>query len=304
MAQIVLVHGIAQEQRSAAELEAEWTPSLVGGLENAGHPGLAKRVRTGEFTIRMAFYGNQFLTPDHQGAEADALTADGQSAADELAVELLRNAAGSVDLGDAREARIALAALLGDRPDTQGVIKSSLVRVAGALDRLPWFGRGALSASASVKRTLTQVTRYLGEPAIRAHAINAVSEHLDDETRVVIGHSLGSVAAYETLRAHRPTRPIPLLLTLGSPLGLSAISTRLHPQPPDFPTAVHRWVNIASPDDIVAARPDLHAIFDRGRPPGAVFEGTWKVDNGSKPHQINFYLTKRSCGDAVAGALT
>jgi hypothetical protein len=54
----------------------------------------------------------------------------------------------------------------------------------------------------------------------------------------------------------------------------------------------------------VAARRELHAVFDRDRPHDAVFEDTWNVDNGSKPHQINFYLTKKSCGTAVADALT
>ena len=49
MATIVLVHGIAQEQRSAAELETEWLPSLAGGLENAGHTPLADRLRDGAF---------------------------------------------------------------------------------------------------------------------------------------------------------------------------------------------------------------------------------------------------------------
>jgi hypothetical protein len=37
----VLVHGIAQEQRSADELEAKWLPALAGGLRIAGYPDLA-----------------------------------------------------------------------------------------------------------------------------------------------------------------------------------------------------------------------------------------------------------------------
>jgi hypothetical protein len=39
----------------------------------------------------------------------------------------------------------------------------------------------------------------------------------------------------------------------------------------------------------VAARPQLHAIFDRDRRHDAVFDDTWNVDNGSRPHQLNFY---------------
>ena len=304
MATIVLVHGIAQEQRSAAELETEWLPSLAGGLENAGHTPLADRLRDGGFTVRMAFYGNKFLTPDHQGLEPEPLTADEESIAEQLALDLLRSAADSSNPKDAGEARRELATLTADPHDAQGIVKATAVRAAATLDRIPWFGRGTLNAASVVNRTLAQVTRYLDDPAIHDYAIEQVNKHLTPETRVVIGHSLGSVVAYDTLRTRPSDQPVPLLVTLGSPLGLSAISQRLQPQPPAFPAAVRRWVNIAAPDDVVAARRELHAVFDRDRPHDALFEDTWNVDNGSKPHQINFYLTKQSCGAAVADALT
>ena len=57
MAQIVLVHGIAQEQHSADELEVVWGPSLRGGIRNAGYGALADRLGKNEFSVRMAFYG-------------------------------------------------------------------------------------------------------------------------------------------------------------------------------------------------------------------------------------------------------
>lgn len=303
MAQIVLVHGIAQEQRSAAELESEWLPSLAGGLENSGHTPLADRLRSNGFTIKMSFYGNQFLTPDQQGLMPTALTVDEAATADEFARDLLNNAAESTDHADAGEARRELAALARDPGDAQGKIQATAVRAASRLDRVPWFSRGVLAAAASVNRTLAQVTRYLGDPAIRDYAIAQVHKHLDSDTRVVIGHSLGSVVAYEALHTHRADEQIPLFLTLGSPLGLSTITKRIQPQPPGFPAAAHRWVNVASSDDVVAARPDLHTAYNQNRPDGAVFEPTWMVDNGSKPHQVNFYLTKRCVGAVVAEAL-
>jgi hypothetical protein len=80
VADIVLVHGIAQEQRSAASLETEWLPSLAGGLENAGHTVLADRLRReadprpNAITVRMAFYGIKFLTPDHQARSPERLS--------------------------------------------------------------------------------------------------------------------------------------------------------------------------------------------------------------------------------------
>jgi len=38
MATFVLVHEIAQEQKSADALEEEWLPDLTGGVRTAGFP--------------------------------------------------------------------------------------------------------------------------------------------------------------------------------------------------------------------------------------------------------------------------
>ena len=177
MATIVLVHGIAQEQRSAAELETEWLPSLAGGLENAGHTPLADRLRDGGFTVRMGFYGNKFLSLDHQGLEPDPLTAAEQSIAEQLALDLLRSAADSSNPKDAGEARRELAALTADSHDAQRIVQATAVRAADTLDRIPWFGRGTLNAASVVNRTLAQVTRYLDDPAIHDYAIEQVNKH-------------------------------------------------------------------------------------------------------------------------------
>lgn len=107
-----------------------------------------------------------------------------------------------------------------------------------------------------VIRSLVQVTRYLREPRVRDAVQARVAEQIDESTRVLIGHSLGSVIAFEA--ACRPGRPLPLLVTLGSPLGLRTIVyDRLRPQPPRFPEQVSRWVNVSADDDLVAVVPDL-----------------------------------------------
>ena len=78
MATIVLVHGIAQEQKSADTLEEEWLPNLAGGVRTAGFPEIADRLyrlRSGPDGIdtRMAFYGDLFLKGDQQGLEPKEL---------------------------------------------------------------------------------------------------------------------------------------------------------------------------------------------------------------------------------------
>ena len=62
MAEIVLVHGIDQQQKSADMLESEWVPSLAGGVRTAGFPDVADRIwrdagNPGSIETRMAFYG-------------------------------------------------------------------------------------------------------------------------------------------------------------------------------------------------------------------------------------------------------
>jgi surfactin synthase thioesterase subunit len=125
---------------------------------------------------------------------------------------------------------------------------------------------------------------------------------VDAQTQIVIGHSLGSVVAYEAM--HRLTHALPLLLTIGSPLGLETIIYQhLRPQPPEFPSVVQRWVNVTDRNDLVAAEPNLLRMFATGLPSGARFESGYTVDNGAEPHRADFYLTKAQVGKPIGETL-
>ena len=76
---------------------------------------------------------------------------------------------------------------------------------------------------------LAQVRRYLTDTDVKRAVDARVAEAVGAGTRVVVGHSLGSVVALEHLRLC-PANRIELLLTLGSPLGLRAIR-QLLPDP-------------------------------------------------------------------------
>lgn len=298
MAEVVLVHGIAQEQKSADGLEAEWLPSLAGGVRVAGHPDLADRLwRTRDIDVRMAFYGDIFLPQGTQGA-AGELDESEREFAEQLASEWLRRAA--EDASRESDRRTAERELHAPAGQTQGV-RAALRPVINSLTRLRPFARfGVALAERVVVKALRQVTRYLTDDDIRAEVQERVAAVLTEDTKVIIGHSLGSVVAYEA--AHQLGHPLPLLVTCGSPLGLrSVVYDRLVPQPPVVPPQVRRWVNITDRDDLVAARPDLTALF-----PGAqgVLESSYTVDNGAKPHEAAFYLAKRQVGGPVAEILT
>jgi hypothetical protein len=306
MAHVVLVHGIANETEAADTIEASWLPALAGGVRIAGFPAISDKLwRNGMvsdgFEVRAAFYGNLFRPKGAQGdaqLDPDVATANG---ARDLALEWLQRAAvRSVCADEPADAEGALAELgLAETGQAMG-LRSVERDVIKRLARLPWFARlGMAIAERFIVRALTQVTAYLTDEAVRAAAQQALLALIDDRTRVVIGHSLGSIVAYES--CFRMTRPLPLLLTIGSPLGLQTIVyQRLRPQPPVFPPHVTRWVNVADPDDLVAAEPDLNAGFSRASSPPIE---SVTINNSSRPHDPSPYLTAVEVGRPVGESL-
>jgi hypothetical protein len=295
MSEIVFVHGIAKEQLTADTLEQEWRTQLAGAVRIAGDGALADRIRGGEVRCRMGFYGNYFLRPGGQGGAV----AEG-AMVDELTKEWLRNvAARSLDEYERDDARRAVGGyrLGAEGAQGTGAVLGWAIRT---LSRVPWFVPPVYGAASFVVSALDQVTRYLEEPEIRVKARERVLEHLGPETRVVIAHSLGSVVAWEALHQRTERAELPLLVTIGSPLGLrGVVYPNLWPQPPVFPPKVKRWVNVADRNDYIAAEPDLGPLF-----PGGTIEGTWTPDNGADPHEARFYLGKEMIGRAVAEAFT
>jgi hypothetical protein len=271
----------------------------------------------------MAFYGHLFLMPAQQRGDAGELAHEEAELADEIGRECLsfthEEAAVAGEFG--REG-LGRAAIRASKPSVQATASSELaylenragtdpkekrrfVRTAiRSLANIRWFAPlGVALAERFVYKSLAQVTRYLTNEEIRSRAVKAVLDLVGPETSVIIGHSLGSVIAYEA--AHRLRQSLPLMITLGSPLGLNTIVyTRLRPQPPAFPPSVRRWINIADLDDLIAAEPNLTTMFSSGIPPGAAFEGSRTVDNGAQPHAGSFYLGKAEVGKPVGEILT
>jgi hypothetical protein len=308
MAKIVLIHGVAQENGSADILEVEWLPALAGGIRNAGFASLADliwrgRGGLGDIETRMAFYGHVFHRPNSHDSSRDTLSPQQAAIAEGLALEWLERAAErSTGEADRRIAagRLSFVRSQINQPSrgAKAVARPAVIALAH-LNCIAQVGAGI--AERFVVRALNQVARYLTEDSIREVARQSVLEVLGPETRVVIAHSLGSIVAYEAV--HTLAHPLPLLITLGAPLGADAIVLhRLHPHA-SFPQLVRRWLNIADADDIVAGDADLTSLFSAGKPESACLECETS-DSGSDPHSARFYLGRAAVGHAVASALS
>ena len=121
---------------------------------------------------------------------------------------------------------------------------------------------------------------------------------MDEDTTVVVAHSLGTLVAYEALCAH-PEWGITDFVTIGCPLAANVVHPRLEPCPTDgtgvWPGSVLRWTNIADANDPAAANPLA------GKFAGSVME--YRVDNGHRVHDPEPYLNNRWTGRAIATAL-
>ena len=146
---------------------------------------------------------------------------------------------------------------------------------------------------------MRQTSEYFADSHVHNGAIARVTDLVDAGTKAIMGHSLGSIVAYEA--ALQLSHPMHLLLTLGSPLGLKTIQDRLAQQPPIYPPRVVRWVNVAAEDDVVAAEADLSASFP-AMPPTVASESI-SIDSGSQPYSANRYLANPIVGRLVAEAL-
>jgi hypothetical protein len=285
MSVVVAVHGIAQQQLGRKQLLRDWGPALADGI------GLAFGQPVADPPFELAFYGNVFLpgtttgTKGGEQSESDEVLADPSDA--EVA-ELLDVAHEAVTPEE-----IAAAAAL---PPTMAYTRTPkpVQAVLRALD-----ARFGAAAGVLYLGVLRQVRRYLVVPDLKAEVDGIVDRTVTPTCRVLVGHSLGSVVALEYLRRH-PEHRVDLLLTLGSPLGLRMVRSRLPAPLPRtdirslLPTNVGRWVNVRDPRDPVACAGDLVRLW-----PGVHDR---HVDNEGDAHNVARYLSKVETGSAILDA--
>lgn len=308
MAEVVLIHGIGQERRDPERLLSEiWLPAIRNGLMNAGpqQAELAERLDTS--SVALAFYGGLFVEAGAQGAaveDAEQMSADTLDLAEAIAREWIDRAASrSGDEAIRRDGKQALEEVQPLPPGAETMGAAALVRRAiSAAARIRIFADpGFAVAERVVWRSLHQVSLYMTNTnSTREDVQRIIHDLITDDTKVIIGHSLGSVAAFEA--CHSLDRPLPLLITLGSPLGLdTVIWPRIVPSPPAYPSRVQWWVNIADPDDIIAATPALSTRF---QPSGSGRLTDHEVQNKFPYHKETDYLEKPEVAYPLAHTLS
>jgi hypothetical protein len=282
MAHVVGVHGIAQQVKGAEVLASVWVPALRDGVRMAcGTP-------PDPDDVSIAFYGDLFRKPGSKAlGDPRYVAADVEDDSEQELLQAWWEEAARTD-----PVRVP-------GPDETTMLRTpfAVQRALNALSQSRFFaGLGEHLIIGIIK----QVHAYLTDEQVRTAAQERVSATVDDDTRVLIGHSLGSVVAYEAACAH-PEWPI-TLVTLGCPLGIrNIVFDRLRPRPRDghgvFPAGVRSWTNVADRGDVVALVKKLRPLFGDGLVDQS-------VNNGAKAHDVSPYLTAVQSGAAIATGLS
>lgn len=182
---------------------------------------------------------------------------------------------------------------------------------------LKLFRRGNL------KNTITETQRYFDTSDVIGRQVRELVKAplraaLNRGTRVLlIGHSLGSVIAYDALwelwHEERLTGRVDLFLTLGSPLGTHFVRSRLRgaheAAAGRYPGNIRRWINVAAEGDLVTLDRTLADDYDEMVRSGLtdsiedVADGIFTFyRNGAGPnfHRSYGYLVHPAVGAIVA----
>ena len=148
---------------------------------------------------------------------------------------------------------------------------------------------------------------YRVQTEIRRRMLDALAAAPEGERHVVVGHSLGSVIAYDVLQRVPAAPSVDGLLTLGSPLGIDEVQDRLQPEwtrsggyPSD--TVRGRWVNVYDRLDVVCAL-DPALAGDFRRDGAEAVEDVGVSNPGRWRHSYEKYAAQEALTDALASLL-
>jgi hypothetical protein len=286
---LLMIHGIAQGGLDWRQLRSTWTATLREGFDNAG------RVFPERVDIDFPYYGDildgfvaksKLPTSAEVAAKGPGQNSDYEQFMKSALVELQ----GHAGISDAEvSAQVENGGVQQKGPQNWWWVRA----IARAIDK-----RNGNTSTALIEDFLREVYLYIAAPAVQQKIDETVEAMLTDEPTLVIGHSLGSVVGYNVIKKHHATVPFVQYLTVGSPLGVRAISTKLGLA--QNPLGKQGWYNAFDKRDIVALNP----LDDRNFPADPAIINDDRVNNPTdNRHGIIGYLNDPHVAQQAAAAL-
>jgi hypothetical protein len=285
---LVFVHGRSQQGLDPVNLKATWLETLRRGAVKLN------RSLPAELDVAFPYYGDKL---DEFARQFDLpLTTDIQArgtANDEFLqfqaeiAEAMRKRAGITDAEIDYE--------YGNNPRPRGPQNWEWVQaIIRTIDR---YGGG--TSQATIEMFMRDVFLYTTRAGVRDEIDRIVRATVNDTPSVVIGHSLGSVVAYNVLRTDPRRLTVPSFVTVGSPLAIRAVRDQLRPI--GFPAVAASWYNAFDTRDVVALYPLDAANF----PINPAIKNYAGVQNSTpNRHGIIGYLDDADVAKHILDALT
>jgi hypothetical protein len=290
MRKLVLVHGRSQQGRDPVEIKKEWLDTLAKGAS------ALNKTLPADLEVELPFYGGKLdeFTRQLDLPLASDIHERGGPSTDEFLqfqAEVANEIRARAGVTDAQ-----VNAEYGDNPREKGPLNWEWVQaIISAIDK-----HGGGISQWGLEQFTRDVFIYTTRAGVRDEIDAIVRASLSEAPTIVVGHSLGSVVAYNVLRADPRPLQVPLFVTVGSPLGIRAISKQLRPL--RYPKPVAAWKNAFDSRDLIALYPLDTANFPV-RPAIENFDG---VDNSTdNRHGIAGYLNDKTAAgwvlEAIAG---
>lgn len=300
MRQLIFVHGRSQEHKDSFSLKAEWLNALRRGLEKSN-----LQLPIGEHDVRFPYYGDTLydLVEGRCGDSVSNVVVRGESGANSdetrFTLQVMHEIQRKAGLSDLQVSELA-----GDEALSRGPLNWSWIRaILKAIDTCVPNG-----SATSLALFTHDVYQYLGNSVIRDRIERGIVDAITPGVEaVVVAHSLGTVVSYNLLRreGHLRTWKVPLYITLGSPLGISAIRKSLKNFAPiRCPECARSWFNAMDMRDVVALYPlDTNSFPLNPENPG--IENKTDVNNHTENrHGIAGYLDDQEVAQRIYRALT
>lgn len=286
---ILFIHGRAQGGKNPEELKNIWIDTLKKGFQATGKPF------PDDVYFDFPYYGDKLdeLTELAKMDNPEDVIAKG-GGEDKQYQEFIQSALAEIQKQkEISDSDIQAAA---DNPDIKekGIQNWEWVHaIANFLDK------NFLDVSDfTIEKFLTDVYLYVNSPKVTKSINKIVEEKLTDEPTIVVSHSLGTVVAYKVILDNLAKINLHKFITVGSPLGISAISSKLGI--PHNPAGDDGWYNAYDKRDIVALNP----LDDRYFPADPIIDNYNGVDNDTdNRHGIIGYLNDKLVAAEIAEAL-
>jgi PGAP1-like protein len=151
---------------------------------------------------------------------------------------------------------------------------------------------------------------------ICSHMANTLKKHRRKKI-LLIGHSMGSIIAYDVLTQYATKVPVDSFVTIGSPLGLPVIKSRLaaefkkdssQPVGLKTPNSIQsNWYNLSDLKDKIAFDYRLNDDFGENaayiRPVDKIVSNNYEIGGKNNPHKSYGYLRTPEMAKIIANFL-